>query len=160
MLQKLSCVQQQSSVAAHYWNLSGCFLFWGGVWKYSEWYNIWHTVVFCPAVQPVTKPGCPEPLVVELFTFIPRRLGKHQNLHVECAQANFQGIHAVRPEALMKVSESCLSRVWRFVAPRTIQSMEFSRPEYWSGLPFPSPGDLPNPGIKPRSPTLQAYEVV
>ena len=33
--------------------------------------------------------------------------------------------------------------------------MEFSRPEYWSGLPFPSPGDLPNPGIKPRSPILQ-----
>ena len=34
--------------------------------------------------------------------------------------------------------------------------MEFCRPEYWSGYPFPSPGDLPNPGIKPRSPTLQA----
>ena len=34
--------------------------------------------------------------------------------------------------------------------------MEFSRPECWSGQPFPSPGDLPNPGIKPRSPTLQA----
>ena len=35
-------------------------------------------------------------------------------------------------------------------------SMEFSKQEYWSGLPFPPPGDLPNPGIKPRSPTLQA----
>ena len=34
--------------------------------------------------------------------------------------------------------------------------MESSRPEYWSGYPFPSPGDLPNPGIKPRSPALQA----
>ena len=33
--------------------------------------------------------------------------------------------------------------------------MEFSRPEYWSGYPFPSPGDLPNPGIEPRSPSLQ-----
>ena len=33
--------------------------------------------------------------------------------------------------------------------------MEFFRPEYWSGKPFPSPGDLPNPGIEPRSPTLQ-----
>ena len=32
----------------------------------------------------------------------------------------------------------------------------FSRQEYWSGLPFPSPGDLPDPGIKPRSPALQA----
>ena len=33
--------------------------------------------------------------------------------------------------------------------------MEFSRPEYWSGLSFPSPGDLPNPGIKLGSPALQ-----
>ena len=37
-----------------------------------------------------------------------------------------------------------------------VQSMEFSRPEYWSGYPFPSPGDLPNPGVAPRSPSLQA----
>ena len=35
-------------------------------------------------------------------------------------------------------------------------SMEFSKQEYWSGLPFPSPGDLPNPGIEPGSPALQA----
>ena len=34
--------------------------------------------------------------------------------------------------------------------------MGFSRQEYWSGLPFPSPGDLPDPGIEPRSPALQA----
>ena len=47
-------------------------------------------------------------------------------------------------------SESC-SVVW---APLTIQSMEFSRPEHLSGQPFPSPGDLPNAEIEPRSPTL------
>ena len=35
-------------------------------------------------------------------------------------------------------------------------SKEFSRQEYWSGLPFPSPGDLPEPGIEARSPALQA----
>ena len=35
-------------------------------------------------------------------------------------------------------------------------SMKFSRQGYWRGLPFPSPGDLPNPGIEPRSPVLQA----
>ena len=35
-------------------------------------------------------------------------------------------------------------------------SIKFSRQEYWSGLPFPSPGDLPDPGIEPRSPALQA----
>ena len=49
-----------------------------------------------------------------------------------------------------------LSRVRLFMTPWTIQSMEFSRPEYWSGQPFPSPGDLPDPGIKPGSPALQA----
>ena len=35
-------------------------------------------------------------------------------------------------------------------------SMGFAKPEYWSGLPLPSPGNLPNPGIEPRSPALQA----
>ena len=42
------------------------------------------------------------------------------------------------------------------VAYQAPQSMEFSRQESWSGLPFPSSGDLPNPGIEPGSPTLQA----
>ena len=54
-----------------------------------------------------------------------------------------------------------LSHVWLFVTPWTITrqdplSMGFSRQEYWSRLPFPSPGDLPDPGIKPGSPALQA----
>ena len=48
------------------------------------------------------------------------------------------------------------THVQLFATAWTIQSMEFSRPKYWSGSPFPSPPDLPNPGIKPRSPTLQA----
>jgi len=51
--------------------------------------------------------------------------------------------------------EFIFATVWT-VAYQAPQSMEFSRQEYWSGLPFPSPGDLPNPGIKPRSPALQA----
>ena len=42
------------------------------------------------------------------------------------------------------------------VVHQALLSMEFSRQEYWSGLPFPSPGDLPNPGIEPGSPALQA----
>ena len=53
-----------------------------------------------------------------------------------------------------------LSHVRLFATPWTIAyqappSMGFSRQECWSGLPFPSPGDLPNPGIEPRSPALQ-----
>ena len=42
------------------------------------------------------------------------------------------------------------------VAHEASRSMGFSRQEYWSGLPFPSPGDLPNTGIKPGFPALQA----
>ena len=53
------------------------------------------------------------------------------------------------------------SLVQPFVTPWTVAlqaplTMGFSRQEYWSGLPFPSPGDLPNPGIKLGSPTWQA----
>ena len=58
----------------------------------------------------------------------------------------------------------CFSHVQLFTTPWTIAhqaslSMGFSRQEYWSGLPFPSPGDLPDPGIEPRSPALQADSV-
>ena len=54
-----------------------------------------------------------------------------------------------------------LSCVWLFATPctaahQTLLSMRFSRQRYWSGLPFPSPGDLPDPGIEPRFPALQA----
>ena len=57
-----------------------------------------------------------------------------------------------------EVTQSCptLCDPWT-VAHQAPPSMGFSRQEYWRGLPFPSPGDLPNPGMKPRSPTLQAY---
>ena len=52
-----------------------------------------------------------------------------------------------------------LSHVQLFATPWTVAyqgppSMGFSRQEYWSGLPLPSPEDLPDPGIEPRSPTL------
>ena len=62
----------------------------------------------------------------------------------------------------VKVKVKLLSRVWLFatlwtVAYQATPSVGFSRQAYWSGLPFPSPGDLPNPGIEPRSPTLQAH---
>ena len=58
-----------------------------------------------------------------------------------------------------------LSRVRLFATPWTIAfqaplSMEFSRQEYWSGLPFRSQGDLPDPGIEPGSPALQADSLV
>ena len=61
----------------------------------------------------------------------------------------------------VKVKMKSLSRVRLFATPWTVAyqappSMGFSRQQYWSGLPFPAPGDLPDPGIEPRYPTLQA----
>ena len=73
--------------------------------------------------------------------------------------------HSLSPSPLLSVTTfiirfwkvNSLSRVRLFVTPWTVAYqaplyMGFSRQEYWSGLPFPSPGDLPNPGIEPRSP--------
>ena len=56
-----------------------------------------------------------------------------------------------------EVAQSCPTLCdSRTVAHQAPPSMGFSRQEYWSGLPFLSPGDLPDPGIEPRSPKLQA----
>ena len=64
-------------------------------------------------------------------------------------------------EIKSKVKVKSLSRVLLFATPWTVAYqaspfMGFSRQEYWSGLPLPSPGDLPNPGIEPGSPAFQA----
>ena len=65
-------------------------------------------------------------------------------------------VQLVKKEKKVKL----LSHVGLFAAPWTVAhqtppSVEFSRQEYWSGLPFPFPGDLPDPGIKSRSTTMQ-----
>ena len=62
---------------------------------------------------------------------------------------------------IMSVHAKSLCRVQLFATLWTVHrraplSMRFSRQEYWSGLPCPPPGDFPNPGIEPASPTLQA----
>ena len=67
-------------------------------------------------------------------------------------------VHGV---AKVKVKVKSLSRVQLFATPWSVAyqvplSMGFSRQEYWSGLPFPSPKDLPGPGTESRSPALQA----
>ena len=83
---------------------------------------------------------------------------------VDCATADVGEKHFFGTQGEFEqweVSVKLLSSVRLFVTPWTIAhqappSMEFSRQEYWSGLPFPSPGDLSNPGIEPGSPALQA----
>ena len=61
---------------------------------------------------------------------------------------------------LMCVSHSVVSdslRPLKIVAHQAPLSIEFSSQEYWSRLPFPSPGDLPDPGIEPTCPALQNF---
>ena len=69
------------------------------------------------------------------------------------ASASFTALYSL---SKWKWKSKSLSCVWLFVTPWTIQSLESSRPEYWSEEPFPFSGNLPNPGIEPRSLTLQA----
>ena len=68
----------------------------------------------------------------------------------------YEVFHNVKRASEVKL----LSRVRLFATPWTVAyqaplSMGFPRQEHWNGLPIPSPGDLPNPGIEPRSPALQ-----
>ena len=67
------------------------------------------------------------------------------------------GVVAFRYFKVISVSHSVVSNsLWPYgLWPTAPLSIEFSRQEYWSGLPFPTPGDLPDPGIEPGFPALQ-----
>ena len=91
-----------------------------------------------------------------MLTILQARLQHYVNWELPDVQAGFRKGRG-KKERKVKL----LSGVWLFASPRTVAyqvppSMGFSRQEYWSGLPLPSPGDLPDPGTKPRSPELQA----
>ena len=69
-------------------------------------------------------------------------------------------MHRAASHIMVQLVKS-LSHFQLFMTPWTVAyqaplSMEFSRQEYWNGLPFPSPGDFPDPGIEPGSPAVQA----
>ena len=99
------------------------------------------------------------PSDVPLFPGFPR-----QDHHLPLQQTGFKS-GSPRP-LLFHWKRRCSGAGWWgwvvVLAPGlwTTQAMEFSRPEYWSGYPFPSPGDLPHPGIEPRSPALQVNSLL
>ena len=75
--------------------------------------------------------------------------------------SRLNSIHWGESVPIVKVKVKSLSRVRLFATPWTVahqspKSMGFSRQEYWSGLPFSFPGDLPDPGIEPGPPALQS----
>ena len=131
----------------------------------SSWPRDWTRIFSSPAQAegslPLAPPGKPSPSSAHskkfaFFVVFQKILGKelyyHRSLTLSWTPSFLQD----------KWGEvKSLSRVRLFVTPWTVAyqappSMGFSRQEYWSGLPFPSPGDLPNPGIKPGSPALGA----
>ena len=65
-------------------------------------------------------------------------------------------IIAGRHSFIAKLSLTLLRPYGLYMAPHAFRSMGFPRQEYWSWLPFPSPGDLPDPEIKPKPPSWQA----
>ena len=74
----------------------------------------------------------------------------------------FQSMTSPQLAVKVKVTQSCLTlcNPMDYIAHQTPLSMGFSRQEYWSQLPFPSPGDLPDPGIELRSPAFQAVSLL
>ena len=87
---------------------------------------------------------------------------RNSNTIVKNQQHTSPAVSAFRlPTPLERKKVKSLNRVRLFATPRTVAhqvplSTGFFRQEYWSGLPFPSPGYLPNPGIEPGSPPWQA----
>ena len=80
-------------------------------------------------------------------------LGAPKSLQMVSAAMKLKDTYALEGKLLSSVQ--LFGTPWT-VAYQAPPSMGFSRQEYWSGLPFPSPGDLPDPGIKLRSPAFQA----
>ena len=98
-------------------------------------------------------------ILICYFCFILCLEQRRQKLEIFCGLEDWEASNSDCSENYS--NKYALSHVPLFVIPWTViyqasLSMGFSRQEYWSGLPFPSPGDLPDPRIKPRSPALQA----
>ena len=94
----------------------------------------------------------------QTFKVSPTPVNLHlQVLNLICGGLSFPWSIFSLPSESESVSRSVVSNSatpWT-IAHQAPLSMRFSRQEYWSGLPFPSPGVLPNPGLEPRSPALQ-----
>ena len=115
---------------------------WDGPWAAVWLLLCLHATGFCSLLSMF--------LYLYVFLFLPV-------LHSLGLFGHFAWVHLISclDQQFIKWKWKSLSRVRLFATPWTTQSMAFSRPEYWGGEPFPSPGDLPNPGMEPWSPALQ-----
>ena len=98
-------------------------------------------------------PGCTDLGTMRLG---PRARAAHRTGVWQLAGGGAEEATSTLTQGCTQPSRDPLSAIPRTVACRVPLFMGFSRQEYWSGLPCTPPGDLPNPGIEPRSPALQA----
>jgi len=109
---------------------------------------------------PSEPPGKPKSTGVGSLTLLQGNCWPRNRTRVSCIAGRFSTTELQeKPFMLVKVKVKSLNLVRLFVTPWSVvhqapPSMGFSKQDYWSGLPFPSPGDLPDPGIEPGSPTL------
>ena len=82
------------------------------------------------------------------------RYSKMNSLCVQLGLKLLRNVSKVVINCMYSVSHVCLFATSWTVAHQALLSVGFSKQEYWSGLPFPPPGDLPDPGIEPESPVL------
>ena len=106
-----------------------------------------------PALPPATK-LCPTP-AMSAFRGTKRGLRVHAQTLANGFLLN-QIFTMLKRKVKVLVAQLCGTLCDPLACPWNSLSMEFSRQEYWSKLPFSSPGELPDPGIEPRSPALQA----
>ena len=116
-----------------------------------------------PAVQvdslPTVPPGKPMNSRVDRLSLLQGNSQLKNQTRVSCIAGGFFASWTTWEALKVSFEVQSLSRVQLFVTQWTVAyhaplSIGFSRQEYWSGLPFPSPEDLPNPGIEPGSPAL------
>ena len=117
----------------------------------------------CPTLcDPIdgSPPGSPVPGILQARTLEWGAIAFSGTCALEARNCNYWNPWVLGPVLCNMRKQKLLSCVWLFLTPWTVASqvplsMEFSRPDYWSGWQFPSPGDLPSPGIKLVSPALQ-----
>ena len=125
--------------------------FWQGSWRREiEWDGMWREKVYLWRGEHEVCTQLTEALSTwDLYSCLSMTLKNGRSSYLRRAPVTpTVGVHAL----LLNHVWLCAT-LWT-VARQAPLSMGFSRKEYWSGLPFPSPGDLPSPGLEPRSSTL------
>ena len=139
------------------------------IWKIQQWPQDWKRSVFILTLKKSNAKECSNYHTIALISHSSKimlkifqaRLQHYMNWELPDVQAGFRKGEEPDVKLPTSIEVKLLSHVRLFATPWTVvhqapPSIGFFRQEYWSRLPFPSPGDVPDPGIKPGSPALRA----